>query len=144
MNDTTALTGVSTPSPRSTLAKHDRQLGGRLPRFRSRSAGLAPDGLLDDVGEAVLGDALVVLAVLEHGAERGRHRLLVELADAETAEGGGPVDRLGDAGRLVQVERAQRLDGGGDLAGQRARRRPGSRRWTIATSRSNVGCSTQW
>ena len=91
----------------------------------------APDGqlearaaverLLDDVGEAVLLDALVVFAVLQHGAERGRHALLVELADTQPAERGRPVDGLGDARRLVEIEVAHGLDRSRDLPGEMLR-----------------------
>ena len=62
----------------------------------------------------------------------------VELGLAEHLEGAHPVDRLGDAGRLGQVEVAQPVDGGDHLAGQRFRHR-GSRTRTISTSRSALG-----
>ena len=110
------------PSPRA---------WSRGPPSSARVSARARQRLLDDVGHAVLVDALVVLAVLEDGAERRLDGVLVELADAEAAERGGPVDRLGDARRLVQRQLAQRGDGGGDLAGERLAdlRAPAAARW---------------
>ena len=62
----------------------------------------------------------LVLAVLEHRAERGVDRRVSSSSVAPSAaERLRPVDRLGDAGRLVQVESAQRLDRGRHLAGER-------------------------
>ena len=46
-------------------------------------------------------------------------RALVELGDTEGAERLRPVDGLGDAGRLVHVEPAHRLDRGRHLTGER-------------------------
>src|SRR6188768_785980 len=114
--------GAPALTPRRRAARGRRRPGSRSPTpstCRPRPSAVL-EGALDDVGEAVLGDPLVILAVLEHRAERGRHRALVELADAETSEGRGPVDGLGDTGRLVQVQLAERGDGGGDLAGEGA------------------------
>src|SRR5262249_14396795 len=48
-------------------------------------------------------DHLLVLRVLEHRAERALERGLVELADAEHGQRRQPVDRLGDARRLLHV-----------------------------------------
>ena len=64
----------------------------------------------------MLFDALVVLAVLHDGAERVCHHPLVELGRPEATQRRRPVDRLGDARRLVERQPAQRLDGAGDLA----------------------------
>ena len=91
----------------------------------------------------MLAHPLLVLAVLQHGAERGGDGRLVEVLLAEHGERRGPVDRLGHARRLVEADGPQRLDRGGHLAGQRSGT-SGARSRTMATSRSKSGCSTQW
>src|SRR5215469_7318426 len=56
-----------------------------------------------------------VVAFLHHGTERVLRQLGVQLGrsgPAEEVEGARPVDRLGDAGRLGQVELTQPVDGG--------------------------------
>src|SRR5438552_881078 len=67
---------------------------------------------------AVGAHALLVLAVLDDGAQRRVDRALVHLGPAERGERLGPVDRLRDTRRLVELEVAQRADGRGHLAGQ--------------------------
>src|SRR3954447_18449888 len=46
-------------------------------------------------------------AVLEEDVQRVRRGGLVHRVDAEQHEGAGPVERLGDRGRLLQLERPQ-------------------------------------
>ena len=89
-------------------------------------------------------DPLDVLAVLEDRAQRGGREIRVEVPGAQRGERGGPVDRLGDAGRLDQVER--RASGRLAVATWAASRSvtSGSRLRRMATSRSKSGCSTQW
>src|SRR5215207_3022852 len=72
----------------------------------------------DERGEASVGGPLLVLAVLEDGAQRRLHELLVELPRAEGDERHGPVEGLGHARWFVEVHRAHLLRRGGDLAGQ--------------------------
>src|SRR6202161_3007880 len=67
----------------------------------------------------VVQDHLEIVPVLDHGAQRVACVGQVPLA--EEIQGAGPVDGLGHAGRLGQVELAQPLDGGDHLAGQRRR-----------------------
>ena len=55
-------------------------------------------------------DDVLVLGVLEHRPERPVHRGRVERLDAEQLERGQPVDRLGDARRLLHVARADPRD----------------------------------
>src|SRR4051794_36566073 len=46
--------------------------------------------------------------VLQHDAQRAGDRGLVEVLDAKNQQGAGPVDALGDARRLLQLQPAQR------------------------------------
>ena len=55
-----------------------------------------------------------------------------------------PVDRLGDARRLVELELAQRLDRRRDLDAPAASGTSGARTRRIASSRSKSGCAIQW
>src|SRR6478752_1460528 len=86
------------------------------PGFMSGSAGFA-----DKLSQAGVADALDVLVVLQHRAERGVHHAGVELLLAEGEQGLRPVDRLGNAGRLGEVEPAQLLHEGGGLGRQSLR-----------------------
>src|ERR671921_2864213 len=72
----------------------------------------------DEGGEPRVGGPLLVLAVLEDGADGCPDDRLVELLRSQSDERLRPVDGLGDAGGLVEVHRAELLDGGGDLAGE--------------------------
>src|SRR3984957_7282391 len=69
-------------------------------------------------GQAGLADHFLVFWVLQHGAHGLVGDVAGQLVRAEHAQRAGPADRLGDAGRLGQVELAQALDRGGDLAGE--------------------------
>ena len=124
--------------PVERLDRPDRRLH---PVGRRRDAGVAqrpaqPDQAVGDVvgadsasvttGERAvehLADvdlgAVLVLAVLEHRAERRAGEVGVEPLRPERQQRLGPVDRLRDAGRLEQVLLAERADGLGDVAGQR-------------------------
>src|SRR5215204_2573429 len=72
----------------------------------------------DERGEAGIGGPLLILTVLEDGAERRLDQLLVELSRAEGDERLGPVEGLGHTRWLVEVHGAHLLRCGGDLAGQ--------------------------
>src|SRR3984885_5105590 len=67
----------------------------------------------------IVQDHLEIVPVLDHGAQRvpgvGQVRF------AEEVQGAGPVDGLGHTWWLGQVELAEPLHGGDDLAGQRRR-----------------------
>ena len=63
-----------------------------------------------------------VVLVLEQHAERVGDRLRVERDAVERDQRLGPVERLGDAGRLEEIQRAQPLRERDDLARQRLRR----------------------
>src|SRR5271167_1093553 len=67
----------------------------------------------------VVADHLEVVSVLDHGAERVLRVGGVQLRLAEEVEGPGPVDGFRHPRRLSQVELAEPVDGGDDLAGQR-------------------------
>src|SRR5918997_881736 len=72
----------------------------------------------DERGEAGIGGPLLVLTVLEDGAQGRLDELLVELSRAEGDERLGPVEGLGHAGWFVEVHRAHLLRRRGNLAGQ--------------------------
>src|SRR5918994_4252819 len=62
--------------------------------------------------------ALLVFAVLQNRAQSGGDQVLVQLPGPEGHERLGPVQRLGDARRLVEVHGTQVLDGLRHLARQ--------------------------
>ena len=66
----------------------------------------------------VVADRLEVLVVLQHRAERRLDDLRVQLLPAEGRERLRPVDRLGDARRLREIEPAEAGDETGDLLGE--------------------------
>src|ERR1700736_406056 len=107
-----APTGTSRPAWRSTRAN------ATTSRSVSSGSGTVGSRRVDEGAEAVAADSLLVLAVLEDGAERDGDGVLVEGGGVERGDGLGPVDRLGDAGWFVELEVAERGDRGGDLAGQ--------------------------
>src|SRR5215203_3336334 len=72
----------------------------------------------DERGEAGVGGPLLVLAVLENGAQGCLDELLVELPRAEGDERLCPVEGLGYARWFVEVHRAHLLRRRCDLAGQ--------------------------
>src|SRR5206468_11633476 len=72
--------------------------------------------------EPTRADHLLILAVLQHRPERQVDRRGVEMLDAEQVERGQPVDRLGDARRLLDVALAHPRDRVGHLYGERLRR----------------------
>src|SRR3954463_14743503 len=91
----TLSTGAGTPAPRSTRPK-------AVASVAASANGAAPlEGVLHEVGDARLAHALLVLPVLEDGAQGGRHRGLAEVLAAEHGQRRGPVDRLRHARRLV-------------------------------------------
>src|SRR5919202_371599 len=75
-------------------------------------------GLLDEPVEALAADALEVVAFLEQRAERAIRRRSVHLVAPERVEGLGPIQRLADAGRPVEVEPAQILHERAHLVGE--------------------------
>src|SRR5215210_665718 len=114
-NSTSLSVPTRRPAPLSTRPKATAasSIGGAfvLP------SGIAP-GPAHESGEAGVGGPLLVLAILEDGAQGGLHELLVELPRAEGDERLGPVEGLCYARRFVEVHRAHLLRRGGDLAGQ--------------------------
>src|SRR4051812_41221304 len=106
---TTVPTGMVRPLVRRTRAN--------ATATRSTAASSATqDRLAHQVAHSGRPNPLLVLAVLEHRAERGIDSALVELGATEHGQRGGPVDRLGDARRLVQLHVAELLHGGGHLS----------------------------
>src|SRR5262245_26050022 len=74
--------------------------------------------LLDECDEGLVANRGKVLVVLQHGAERLLDGRRVELLPTERRECVRPVDRLGDAGRLGEIERPQALHEGSGLRGE--------------------------
>src|SRR5262245_25928726 len=57
-----------------------------------------------------LGDEVDVGAMLDEDAHRALEGLAVDVVGADQQQGSRPVDRLGDRGRLLQVELADHVD----------------------------------
>ena len=93
-------------------------------RSSSSSFAVSPPCMLDDV-----------VLVLQQHAERVLHRRRVEPDRVQRDQRVGPVDRLGDARHLEQVERAHALHELDDLHDSRSAA-PGAFRRTISSSRS--------
>src|SRR6185312_8375970 len=72
-----------------------------------RTTACSATGVRDEARERLVADRLMILVILEQRAERRLHMLDVELLAAEGRQRAHPVDRLGEPGRLLQVERAQ-------------------------------------
>ena len=62
--------------------------------------------------------AFLVFAVLEDGAERDIDGSGIDLGAIQCEQRLGPVDGLGDAWRLVELEPTKRFHGAGDLSGE--------------------------
>ena len=90
---------------------------------------------LGDVAALHLGD---VVAVLEQHAERVADVVGREADRVQRDQRVGPVDRLGDAGRLEEVERAHPLHEGDDLRVRALGRARARGCGTISSSRSSV------
>src|ERR1700733_5890770 len=109
----------SSTSPDPTARPAARNSPAKLTSRPVKSGGASgAAGTGDDLGQ-VVADDLEVVAVLDYRAQRVRRVRHVQVRLAEHVETPGPVDGLGDAGRLGQVELAQPLDGGDHLARQR-------------------------
>ena len=110
-----APTGTSRPGAAQHARERDREPLG----FGPDAQALRRHRGAHELAEPVRAHALLVLAVLQDRAERRVDRLLVEPRRAERRERLRPVDRLRDTGRLVELEVAQRLDRGRDVARER-------------------------
>ena len=85
-----------------------------------------------------LGDDVEIGAVLDDHRHRLAELVVVDVLGAEQQQGAGPVDRLGDRRRLLEVERADGADHLDKLAGDR-QRQSGACIRTIASSCSSAG-----
>ena len=130
---------------RARRGRRRRQERGRRRPASPRSQAPGTGGLARAARSRTPPHPLGVLAVLDDRA-RGWRRPTRRRARGGrgSARAGDPVDRLGHARRLVEAELAQASTAAGDLAGEHARRPRAPAARTIATSRSKVGCSTQW
>src|SRR5215213_5182009 len=114
-NSTRRSVPTRNPAPLSTRPKATAasSIGG---------AWISPSGIsprpADERGEAGVDRPLLILTVLEDGAQGRRDELLVELFRAEGDERLGPVEGLGYARWFVEIHRAHLLRRSGDLAGQ--------------------------
>src|SRR5215217_2835415 len=114
-NSTRRSVPTRKPAPLSTRPKATAasSIGG---------AWISPSGIsprpADERGEAGVDRPLLILTVLEDGAQGRRDELLVELFRAEGDERLGPVEGLGYARWFVEIHRAHLLRRGGHLAGQ--------------------------
>src|SRR3954470_3179090 len=98
------------------------------PRWRSRSCGPSPArrsltiaGRRDELLADAAADLADILLVLEDGTEGGVHHLLPEVALLQRHQRCGPVERLGDARHLVEVDAAEFVHEAADLARQGGR-----------------------
>ena len=114
------------PSARSPAARRSRSAP---PAGRQRARQPHPDPL---------GDEVEVDAVLDDDAHRLAEGLGVDVVGAEQQQRPRPVDRLGDRGRLLQVELADHADDLDQAPGE-ASSSSGTCRRTISTSRSTSG-----
>src|SRR5256714_163477 len=110
-NSTVVPTGTSSPAPRSNRANPTASrststvsVSGTALRgpFRRAAHELLDAGRLG---------SFLVFPVLEDRAQRDLDRALVDRRATERGERAGPVDRLGDPRRLVELQPAHRLDG---------------------------------
>src|SRR5580704_5617541 len=117
---------TASPAVRSSPAKRTSRpvkgagpggMGGGSPPCAEKVSG-GSSGTGGDLLQ-VVADHLEVVPVLDDGAERVLRVAGVQVRLAEEVEGPGPVDGLRHARRLGQVELAEPVDGGDDLAGQR-------------------------
>ena len=72
--------------------------------------------LVEDAHGFAAADAFDIVLVLEQRAESGVERIRLHGDDVELGQSLGPVDGFGDAGQLEQVDVAQLLDEGDDVA----------------------------
>src|ERR1044072_1570548 len=94
---------IATASPRSSSAK--LRSFASTPEGRSAAGGRAIGRSLEPHADA-RGDRVEVGAVLDDDRHRLAEGLRVEVVGAEQQQGARPVDRLGDRGRLLEVELA--------------------------------------
>src|SRR5260221_136316 len=113
------VASVSRRGPASSPASCRRRANAaRRGRRSERTAGsLRTTGLLDQ-RRYLLADPLEGLLVLQCGAQRRVDERRVDRRRSQGGQRARPVERLGDAGDLVEVERAQALHQRSDLAGQ--------------------------
>src|SRR5512144_393783 len=81
----------------------------RSSKKASRLAAVVDIGL-SELHRDALGDQVDVGAVLDQDAHRALEGLAVDVVGADQEQGSRPVDRLGDRGRLLQVELADHVD----------------------------------
>src|SRR3954447_13757848 len=106
------------PMGTATSAFRSRRVNATAMRLTSMGWSATRHRLADELTQARRPHPLLVLAVLEDGAEGDVNGVLVELGSAEGGQGRGPVDGLGHARRLVELHPPQLLDGARHLAAE--------------------------
>src|SRR5439155_5693798 len=107
----------SIPPARRARAGRPRTPRGE-PRARARLRRPASRALRQQLGAVRFAQRAQVAGILQDAAERGRDRLGVEVIEMERYERPRPVERIGDAGRLLQAAPAKRLHETRDLVRQ--------------------------
>src|SRR5205085_2028691 len=107
---------TGSPAARSSWTKPEIRLSTRPGAGTSSAVASLTVSRLGDL-ELLVG-ALDVALVLEQDVERAAHHVGRDLLHPEVDEGAGPVDRLRDRRRLLQVELADRPHDPGDLIGE--------------------------
>ena len=101
---------TATPSPRSSSQKatmRGARPGGQRRLIRSLRL---PEARLAELHSDALGDQVDVRAVLDDDAHRALEHRAVDVVGAEQQQRPRPIDRLGDRGRLLEVELADHVD----------------------------------
>ena len=120
----------------SSCRRRQRRSGPALSRVGS---GATAGGVAAEPHPDPLGDQVDVGAVLDDDAHRLLEGLAVDVVGAQQQQRPRPVDRLGDRGRLLQVELADHAARPRPAAAPASRRSSGACRRTISISRSSVG-----
>src|ERR1700751_4763128 len=107
------------PPPRAEMGR----LGSPVTISRLRPGGLGLD-LIEDAGGFAAMQAGDVVLIFEQHAQRVVDRVRRKFQYIELHQGFGPVDRLGDAGELEEIHRAQSMPKADELARQMLTRSP--------------------
>src|SRR6516164_8697759 len=105
MSTSSSAANTSAIRPGPTSSPASRSTRPNVTTWRT-NASASSSGLLEQADQRLVPHELKVLVVLEHGAKRRLHQLGVQFGPAERGKRLRPVDRLGNSGRLVQVEAA--------------------------------------
>src|ERR1700756_1751279 len=114
MSTSSSALSASAIRPGPTSSPASRSTRPNVTTWRTSASasswGLYSSGFREEVEQRLVAHQLEVFVVLEHRPERRLDQVGVQLALAQRGQRLCPVDRLGDAGRLVQVEPAKALN----------------------------------